>query len=159
MTAKSNVMLAKLKLMTTLLNSSMILNKKNHAVQIGKPQLLMLPNYFSFFHLFLFCNLNSFNERKRFLQHARVRASVVTQWLKSPPCMCWNAIQAIVLLLATPLPVQLPVNGLGKQGKMTQNLVLLCPCGRPEESSDILNSGCVSHLRNLSLTVSHSLSV
>lgn len=57
----SNERLAKLKLMTTLHWSSyIILSERNHAIQIRKLQFLLIPNYISFFHLFLFQHLNSF---------------------------------------------------------------------------------------------------
>lgn len=57
----SNERLAKLKLMTTLHWSSYIIfSERNHAIQIRKPQFLLIPNYISFFHLFQFQHLNSF---------------------------------------------------------------------------------------------------
>lgn len=55
----------------------------------------------------------------------------------------WHPI-VLIQAPAAPLPFQLPVNVLGKQQRMVQDLELLCPHGRPEISSWLLALGQLS---------------
>ena len=56
------------------------------------------------------------------------------QWLKSSPCMHWDPIWALVLILAALLLLQLLTYCLGKQSRMAQSHGTLYPHGRPEEA-------------------------
>ena len=59
----------------------------------------------------------------------------MAQWLRSSPCTPWDPIWAPVLILAAPLPIQLPACGLGKQSRTAQSFGNLHPRGRPRRGS------------------------
>ena len=130
----------------------------NWAMAYTQEDLLGLSTYKGHYILVgqsIFSNSFLTLEECPFLKVPPVGPGVIVQWLKSLPCTCRDPIWVLVLIPATPLPIQFPACGLGKQLRTAQSWDP-APMWETWKSSgllasDRLSTGCCVHLASETL--------